>query len=101
MGKLKDWLDIKGVLFLTLFLVLKVRKMKCPKCKRKIKKLKCVLLERTQHDFDGFYTFDRVIESKPQYFKCPFCKEILFTEEKDAIKFLKGGTKNESTSRKK
>lgn len=71
--------------------------MRCPKCKKKIQ----YLLNVSNWWKRYFMTLDKKGNSKYQLskewsgdentFDCPECGEVLFTNEADAIKFLKKG----------
>jgi len=73
--------------------------MKCPKCDREISTLRNIEavveykvgldaqgdMEYRQKESDDFYA------DIGDAFRCPECDEVLFNDEDDAIKFLKGG----------
>lgn len=71
---------------------------KCPKCGEELDYLldysKCEEVYEFSLKPDGEIQseqVDRISEDTPDDFECPECKEVLFTKEEDAVKFLKGG----------
>ena len=71
-------------------------KIICPKCKEEIETLQNVVSGSYRYDLyidDGSENYegkDFVEDNNVNEFWCPECKEVLFTDEDKAIKFLKG-----------
>jgi predicted RNA-binding Zn-ribbon protein involved in translation (DUF1610 family) len=65
--------------------------MNCPKCHVKLDWLKNYTKAEKIYSFDGFdYTeIDEIIGGDGEEFVCPECDELLATDEKKAMEFLK------------
>ncbi len=68
--------------------------MICPKCKEEIEHLNNWVSGERKYRFDG-YTYEEEDQysfgdGKTEDYECPECSEVLFTDEEEATKFLKG-----------
>ena len=64
----------------------------CPRCGKEIHFLKNYVYDCVnEYDFDGEgYHFVDCVEGKAEEYCCPYCGAVLFDNEEDARKFLKG-----------
>ena len=70
---------------------------KCPKCGKEIDYLREFMSEefKLTVDENGYVHYDLVdasVLNRGDEYKCPECGEVLFTDEEEAVKFLKGKT---------
>jgi len=70
---------------------------KCPKCGAEITYLKDYSEGETLYEFSidskgqpDYNEIDVIPTSKSDEYECPECSEVLFYDEEEAVKFLKG-----------
>lgn len=67
--------------------------LKCPKCGAEIDYLdnwESGAMRYRLHPDGGYEGQDFCADGKTNEFECPECQKVLFTNETDALKFLKG-----------
>lgn len=70
---------------------------KCPECKEEIE---CLLLQASTvysvTEWNGKLNFTVYNEESDEEYYCPECLEVIAYTEEEALKFLKGGKRNEN-----